>query len=100
MTIPRHDEGPIPGAADVDPERGASPARGRFARGLTLGALVGAAIAGSAIWDRLRGNRVAQELVEHGPQDRTVLDVSDDRATGDITPGKPELIDGILTVRD
>lgn len=25
-----------------------------FVRGLTLGALVGAAIAGSAIWDRLR----------------------------------------------
>ncbi|MEO8469199.1 MAG: hypothetical protein ABI573_05980 [Chloroflexota bacterium] len=32
---------------------------GRFLRGLTLGALVGAAIAGSAVWDRLR-NR------EHG----------------------------------
>ena len=27
---------------------------GRFLRGLTLGALVGAAIAGSAVWDRLR----------------------------------------------
>ena len=27
---------------------------GRFLRGLTLGALVGAAIAGSAIWDRRR----------------------------------------------
>ena len=30
-----------------------------FHRGLALGALVGAAIAGSTLWSRLRGNRDA-----------------------------------------
>lgn len=35
-----------------------------FVRGLTLGALVGAAIAGSAIWDRLRGRDEAQPVPE------------------------------------
>ncbi len=54
MTSHRHENNPIPWAADEDAHREAPPAWGRFARGLTLGALVGAAIAGSAIWDRLR----------------------------------------------
>lgn len=33
----------------------------RFLRGLGLGALIGAAIAGSTIWSRLRGRRDADE---------------------------------------
>ncbi len=39
---------------------------GRFLRGLTLGALVGAAIAGSAIWDRLRKREDGRSA---GPRD-------------------------------
>ena len=39
---------------------------GRFLRGLTLGALVGAAIAGSAIWERLRKR---EEGPSGGPRD-------------------------------
>lgn len=45
-SIPDDRDGAAPPSADPD--------WGRFVRGLTLGALVGAAIAGSAIWDRLR----------------------------------------------
>jgi len=33
-----------------------------FLRGLTLGALVGAAIAGSAIWDRRRAHRALRAI--------------------------------------
>ena len=39
-----------------------------FHRGLALGALVGAAIAGSTLWSRLRGTRVTNE--EQAPSDR------------------------------
>lgn len=35
-----------------------------FGRGLALGALVGAAIAGSTIWSRLRGNRAEPRIHE------------------------------------
>ena len=40
---------------------------GRFLRGLTLGALVGAAIAGSAIWERLhkRDHRASGGAPDH-----------------------------------
>jgi hypothetical protein len=38
-----------------------------FSRGLAIGAMVGAAIAGSTIWSRIRGghDRSAAEPVEH-----------------------------------
>ena len=36
-----------------------------FHRGLALGALVGAAIAGSTIWSRLRGERAAEDRPTH-----------------------------------
>ena len=40
---------PVRGAADVN-----APERARFLRGLTIGALIGAIIAGSRIWARIR----------------------------------------------
>ena len=47
--------GPIQGLAEVAQLlNGRSERGGSFARGLVLGALVGAAIAGSAIWRRRR----------------------------------------------
>lgn len=43
---------------DAHPDANAAPsASARFVAGLTLGAFVGAAIAGSAIWDRRRRRR-------------------------------------------
>ena len=44
----------------------------RFLRGMTLGALVGAAIAGSAIWQRARNRSegLREERREDGPGDR------------------------------
>ena len=38
-----------------------------FQRGLALGALVGAAIAGSTLWSRLRGTRSADADVDDRP---------------------------------
>ena len=51
--------GPLPGLADLSELLGGeSPDSRRFLRGLALGALVGAAIAGSSIWQRRhRGSR-------------------------------------------
>ena len=51
--------GPLQGLADVSDLLGAHPPHvGTFLRGLTIGALVGAALAGSAIWRRwVRGGK-------------------------------------------
>ena len=38
-----------------------------FHRGLALGAVVGAAIAGSTIWSRIRGGREARRRSPGGP---------------------------------
>ena len=47
--------GPLQGLQDLSQILGSrSPKGGSFIRGLTIGALVGAAIAGSAIWRRWR----------------------------------------------
>ena len=47
--------GPLQGLAELSELLGGeSPGSRRFLRGLALGALVGAAIAGSAIWQRRR----------------------------------------------
>ena len=39
-----------------------------FGRGLALGALVGAAIAGSTIWSRLRGGRIEPRIDRKPPE--------------------------------
>jgi hypothetical protein len=45
--------GPLQGLADVSEILGEHPVHlGTFVRGLTIGALVGAAVAGSALWRR------------------------------------------------
>jgi hypothetical protein len=44
----------------TDASGGESPRLTIFMRGLTIGALVGAAIAGSAIWERVRRDRNTQ----------------------------------------
>ena len=46
--------GPLARATGLDASPHLSPLAGTFLRGLSLGALVGAAIAGSAIWRRAR----------------------------------------------
>lgn len=52
---PSTPRGPVQGLADVAELLGGRTERtGSFARGLVIGALVGAAIAGSAIWQRRR----------------------------------------------
>ena len=58
-----HLRGRVDRSAPHDPEPDLTPLAATFLRGLSLGALAGAAIAGSAIWRRLR-------------------DVRDDRADG------------------
>ena len=56
-----------------------------FMRGLTLGALIGAAVAGSAIWQR-RGRR-RQELLATGPEIvATDASMSDSRGGEDDAP--------------
>jgi len=55
----------IPGDRDRSEPNDDSPRVAIFMRGLTIGALVGAAIAGSAIWERTR--RRAEQAVEQGP---------------------------------
>jgi hypothetical protein len=45
-------------------------AAGTFMRGLTLGALIGAAIAGSAVWQRRERRRHEAASVEPRGQDR------------------------------
>ena len=64
---PREPDANEPGTRDVD--RRSHSTWGGFTRGLSLGALVGAAIAGSAIWDRLRKR---DEPAPHEPVDRDV----------------------------
>jgi hypothetical protein len=60
-------EGPIEGLIRaVDPEGDDGTRASNFARGLVLGALVGAAIAGSTIWQR-RHARPAKAPVAEGP---------------------------------
>ena len=60
MTVPRDADSPsavtavIAARSAADEGVPGSPPEPRFLRGLTLGVLVGAAIAGSAIWERLR----------------------------------------------
>lgn len=46
-----------------------SPDAGTFLRGLTLGALLGAAIAGSAIWSRRSARRTGDEVSDRAPRD-------------------------------
>jgi hypothetical protein len=41
---------------------------GRFVRGLTLGALIGAIVAGSSIWTRVRSRRRAIASEDGGPE--------------------------------
>lgn len=41
---------------------------GRFVRGLTLGALLGAVIAGSSIWTKARARRVAAEPADRAAE--------------------------------
>ena len=53
--VPEHIRGPLQGLRDLSDIVAEHPPRmGAFVRGLTIGALVGAAIAGSAIWRRWR----------------------------------------------
>jgi hypothetical protein len=47
----------IPGTPDRSEPDDDTPRMAVFLRGLTIGALVGAAIAGSTIWSRIRGPR-------------------------------------------
>jgi hypothetical protein len=56
-TVPPPVRGPLQGLEDLSDFVAEHPVRtGAFVRGLTIGVLVGAAIAGSAIWRRwLRG---------------------------------------------
>jgi len=71
---PRPYRGPLQGLAELaELMGGESPASRRFLRGLALGALVGAAIAGSRIWAR-RGQPPAR------PGSTDVTDASTDRA--------------------
>ena len=57
-TVPPPVRGPLQGLEDLSDFVAEHPVRtGAFVRGLTIGVLVGAAIAGSAIWRRwLRGS--------------------------------------------
>ena len=56
----------VGGSSPADDERAST-----FARGLALGALVGAAIAGSAIWQRRQtAARSAPESTVQGPDER------------------------------
>jgi hypothetical protein len=51
--------------AAPDPSPDGDPTSSRFVRGLAIGALVGAAIAGSTIWQRHRvRDRIRRELIE------------------------------------
>ena len=52
------------------PESPKRPSNERFVRGLTLGALIGAAIAGSTLWDRFRLRRAPEGRAD-GTADRT-----------------------------
>lgn len=75
-------------AADVatgDDERAAT-----FARGLILGALVGAAIAGSTIWQRRHARLAAQATPEPAPARGTPGRGSLDRAVEATTPPNSE----------
>ena len=64
--------------SEPDPSGGESPRLTIFMRGVTIGALVGAAIAGSAIWERVRRDRNAQAIEDteestasiEGPEER------------------------------
>jgi hypothetical protein len=56
----------IPGQPDRSDESDDSPRMAVFIRGLTIGALVGAAIAESALWERAR-RRVEHEARETEP---------------------------------
>ena len=60
-------------AADDGGEDDGDPRVAAFLRGVTIGALVGAAIAGSALWERASRRRAAAE--------------ADDSATEDDSPG-------------
>ena len=67
MKIPTRTEDRHAAADAADEAEGMA----RFLRGLTIGALVGAAIAGAAIWQRAR-NQVGQRTgYPSGPVDRT-----------------------------
>jgi hypothetical protein len=66
----------VPG---IDPDDAESPRFQLFIRGLSIGALVGAAIAGSAIWERGQRRRASS-----GSEDSLVPDQS---AAGDGTLG-------------
>ncbi len=57
MSAPRDDDSALAATAarsGVADAATGSPPEPRFLRGLTIGILVGAAIAGSAMWERLR----------------------------------------------
>ena len=56
MSHPRLPRGPLQGLQDLSQAVGRPPQMSTFLRGLVVGAFVGAAIAGSAIWRR-RANR-------------------------------------------
>jgi len=58
--------------SEPDPSGGESPRLTIFMRGVTIGALVGAAIAGSAIWERVRRDRNAQEIADAEESTRTI----------------------------
>ena len=56
-------------AADDGNEGDGDPRVAAFLRGVTIGALVGAAIAGSALWDRASRRRAAAEAADSAAQD-------------------------------
>lgn len=61
------------------------PSGSRFMRGLAIGAIVGAAIAGSTIWERRKARSRLRELSAGSPADR-LDELVPDPAT-DKTPG-------------
>lgn len=63
--LPPPVRGPLQGLQDVSEYLGEHPLKtGAFLRGLTIGALVGAAIAGLSIWRRLRRDPAAGRTMD------------------------------------
>ncbi len=58
-----------PATPDLPSDADADPRMASFLRGVTIGALVGAAIAGSALWERAVRRRAAAGLAEDSAGD-------------------------------
>jgi len=73
----------------VSPDLDERDPTGRFVRGLTIGALLGAIIAGSSIWSRARARRAPADVTTREPG----------RAGASGTPDAPNVDEAVATDR-